>query len=124
MPPLRRREDMMALRKAVNEGNIDCIASHHLPQDWDSKTCEFEYAKPGMIGLETMFAVLNTLGCPVNTFVEMQSVNARKIFGLLVPEIKEGEPAVPSLFNPDAAFVYEEKNIQSRSKNSPFIGKT
>ena len=124
MPPLRRREDMMALRKAVNEGNIDCIASHHLPQDWDSKTCEFEYAKPGMIGMETMFAVLNTLGCPVDTFVEMQSVNARKIFGLPVPEIKEGETAVLSLFNPDVEFIYEEKNIQSGSKNSPFIGKT
>ena len=124
MPPLRRREDMMALRKAVNEGNVDCIASHHLPQDWDSKTCEFEYAKPGMISLETAFAVLNTLGCPLNTFVEMQSVIARKIFGLPVPEIKEGEPAVLSLFNPDEEFIYEEKNIQSRSKNSPFIGKT
>ena len=124
MPPLRRREDMMVLRKAVNEGNIDCIASHHLPQDWDSKTCEFEYAKPGMIGMETMFAVLNTLGCPVDTFVEMQSVNARKIFGLPVPEIKEGETAVLSLFNPDVEFIYEEKNIQSGSKNSPFIGKT
>ena len=122
-PPLRNRNDMMALRQAVNEGKIDCMASHHLPQDWDGKTCEFEYAKAGMIGLETLFAVVNTLGCPIGRFVEMQSVNTRKIFGIPLPVIEEGATAVLTLFIPDGEFIFSEKDIQSKSKNSPFIGK-
>ena len=123
-PPLRTRADKEALRQALLDGAVDCIASHHLPQDWDSKTCEFEYAKPGMIGLETMFAALNTIGCPYARFVEMQTVTARKIFGVTLPEIKEGQPAVLTLFNPESEFVYDEQKIQSKSRNSPFAGKT
>ncbi len=122
-PPLRCRADMLALRVAINEGSIDCIASHHLPQDWDSKTCEFEYAKNGMIGLETLFSVINSIGCNINNFVQMQTIAARAIFGLAIPEIKEGAAASLTLFNPDTEFIFEENMLQSKSKNSPFIGK-
>jgi dihydroorotase len=122
-PPLRTRADMMAVRSALIDGTIDCIASHHLPQDWDCKTCEFEYAKAGMIGLETMFAALMTIGLPAKDFVEMQTVTARGIFGLPVPEIKEGKMASLTLFTTGDEFVYGEKMIRSRSKNSAFIGK-
>lgn len=122
-PPLRNRTDMMAMRKALLDGNIDCIASHHLPQHWDAKTCEFEYAKPGMISLETMFAAVITVGMAAEDFVQMQTVNARMLFGLPVPEIKEGEMACLTLFNPAAEFVFTEEMIRSKSKNSPFTGK-
>jgi dihydroorotase len=122
-PPVRKKEDMLAIRKALLDGTIDCIASHHLPQHWDNKTCEFEYAKPGMISLETMFAVLMSCGLPAADFVQMQTINVRNIFGLPVPEIKEGEIASLTLFIPDAEFVFEENMIHSRSKNSAFVGK-
>lgn len=59
--PLRTAEDRAALRAAVADGTIDCIASHHLPQNTDQKNCEFEYAKNGMIGLQTVFAVTNSI---------------------------------------------------------------
>jgi len=123
-PPLRTREDMMAMRKALNEGVIDCIASHHLPQDWDSKTCEFEYAKNGMLGLETMFAAATAAGCDTDHFVQMQTVNAREIFGLPVPVIAEGAPASITLFNPEASFVFEENMLRSKSKNTAFTGRS
>jgi dihydroorotase len=122
-PPLRNRSDMMAMQKALTDGSIDCIASHHLPQNWDGKTCEFEYAKNGMTGLETEFAVMNSLGLPVAEFVKMQTVHARQIFSVPIPEIKEGATAVLTLFCPDAEFEYKEDMIRSKSKNSPFIGK-
>lgn len=122
-PPLRNRADMLAIRKALSEGTIDCIASHHLPQHWDNKVCEFEYAKSGMISLETMFAVVRTCGLSAEDFVQMQTINIRNIFGLPVPEIKEGEIASLTLFTPDTEFVFEEAMIQSKSKNSPFTGK-
>ena len=122
-PPVRTKADMMAMRKALLEGTIDCIASHHLPQHWDNKTCEFEYAKHGMISLESMFAVLMSCGLPVEDFVQMQTIHVRNIFGLPIPEIKEGEMASLSLFNPGSEFVFEEHMVHSISKNTPFIGK-
>ena len=121
-PPLRNRNDMLTIRQALLEGSVDCIASHHLPQHWDGKACEFEYARYGMISLETMFAVVTTLGLDPQTFVQMQAVNARRLFGLPVPEIAEGADACLTIFAPAAAFTPDEKNIRSKSKNSPFTG--
>ena len=122
-PPLRNKADMMAIRKALLDGTIDCMASHHLPQHWDDKTCEFEYAKPGMISLETMFAVLSECGLSTEDFVKMQTINVRNIFGLSIPKIAEGEMATLTLFTPYIEFTFEESMIHSKSKNSPFIGK-
>jgi dihydroorotase len=122
-PPLRTETDRQALLKAVAEGTVDCIASHHFPQNWDSKTCEFEYAKEGMIGLESLFGVMGNLEFGTAALVELLSMNPRKIFGLAIPEIKEGAAACLTLFNAEEEYVFEEKMIQSKSKNSPFIGK-
>ena len=123
-PPLRTRKDMLAVQQALLNGEVDCIASHHLPQNWDNKVCEFEYAKYGMLGLQTMFSVMMNIGVTVTDFVKMQTVNARNIFGIDSTTIAEGNKACITLFNPSTEFLFEEKNIQSRSKNSPFIGKT
>ncbi|MEI9933280.1 MAG: hypothetical protein WDM71_00110 [Ferruginibacter sp.] len=122
-PPLRTRTDMLALRKAVKDGTVDCIASHHIPQDWDHKTSEFEYAKNGMIGLETLFGVLGDLKLPLTHLINILTIAPRKIFGLPVPEIKEELTATLTLFNPETIFTFETLMIQSKSKNSAFIGK-
>jgi len=121
-PPLRTRNDMMAVRKALLEGHIDCFASHHLPQHWDGKACEFEYAKHGMIALETLFAAAMTLGLDPRIFVQMQAINTRNLFGLPVPEIAEGAQACVTLFVPAADFITDEKNLRSKSRNSAFTG--
>jgi dihydroorotase len=124
-PPLRSEADRQALLKAVADGTVDCIASHHLPQNWDNKVCEFEYAKEGMIGLETLFGVLGTAASlSIEKIVELLSAKPRKIFGLAASEIKEGAPANITLFNPETTYRFEESMIKSKSKNTPFIGKT
>jgi dihydroorotase, multifunctional complex type len=122
-PPLRTKQDMLALRKGIKDGSIDFIASHHQPQHWDDKTCEFEYAKNGMIGLESVFGVAGICGISGNEFIKMQAENIRNIFNIEIPAIKTGLKANLTLFDPDAEYIFEEKDILSRSCNSPYIGK-
>jgi dihydroorotase len=122
-PPLRTKEDMLAVRDAVKKGIVDCLSSHHIPQNTDSKICEFEYAKNGMIGLESLFgSVLSVVNNP-SSVIDLLTIAPRKIFGLTIPEIKEGAKANLTLFDATAEIVFEESMIQSRSKNSAFIGK-
>ena len=123
-PPLRTIRQREALLQAVQEGWVDIIASHHQPQEWDSKTCEFEYAGYGMTGLETAFGVAGAMGITAERWVEMCAANPRKIFNLPAAGIAEGMKADISLFDPEHSYSFEEKNIRSKSKNSPFIGKT
>lgn len=126
-PPLRTHADRAALQQALLDGTIDCIASHHIPQDYDNKVCEFEYAKYGMTGLENVFGSTWPLvkhEWEVSKLVDLLSIAPRKLFGLDVPEIKEGTPALLTLFNPSVETIFEEKDIRSKSKNSAFIGKS
>ena len=122
-PPIRSRSDMMALRQAVKDGHIDCIASHHMPQDWDNKTCEFEYAKSGMIGLQTAYAAVQTILPELSStqIVNLFSLNARKIFQLNKATIEEGKTAELTLFN-TSAFIFNKEKNKSKSQNSAFIG--
>lgn len=125
-PPLRTHTDRLALVKGLLDGTIDCIASHHIPQNYDSKVCEFEYAKNGMIGLESLFAVLwSTVEgkWSIEELIERLSVSPRQIFGLPIPEIKAGAKATLTLFDPLGQFIFDTKQVKSKSKNSAFIGK-
>ncbi len=121
-PPLRTSDDRAALREAFQNGDIDCIASHHLPQHWDDKTCEFEYAKYGSTSLETVFGVARLFKHNINDLINMMTVAPRAIVGLPLPEIKEGVAACLTLFTPDEVFVFDEKNSKSASRNNAFAG--
>lgn len=118
-PPLRTRKDMLALREGIIDGTIDCIASHHFPQDWDHKVCEFEYAAFGMTGLQTAFSAVNHLMKDLSNdrLIDLFSNNARNIFGLPSSIIKEGNNAELTIFNKTATALFNNK---SKSSNSAF----
>ncbi|WP_341839195.1 dihydroorotase [Chitinophaga caseinilytica] len=125
-PPLRTQDDVDALRAAVADGTVDCIATHHQPQDWDAKQVEFEYAKPGMIGLETAFAALRAALPELATdrLVKLLSDNPRRIFGQPVSPIAEGAPANLTIFEPETEYTLSDDRFQSKSRNTPFLGKS
>lgn len=125
-PPIRTAAERDALRQAVLNGSVDCITAHHEPHEYDSKICEFEYAKPGMIGLETCYGVMGAVFADAlspERWVELVSSNPRKLMNIPQPVIKEGAAANVTIFNPSATYVFDEAAIRSKSKNSAFIGK-
>ncbi|KXK43954.1 MAG: dihydroorotase, multifunctional complex type [Bacteroidetes bacterium OLB11] len=110
-PPLRSEEDRKALIKAIQDGTIDCIASHHIPQTFDEKQLEFEYAKNGMISLQVMLSMLLKLDAqiPIEKWIELLSENPRKIFKLPQPKIEEGEAATLTVFNLNEQWKFDKK---------------
>lgn len=121
-PPLRTEKERLALINSVKNGEIDCISSHHTPQNKDNKVCEFEYAENGMVSLESTFGTLGALSIPIEAILTTLCFNPRKIFGL-VSSIEVGSKADITLFNPDTEFTLTPADIKSKSVNSPFIGK-
>ncbi len=125
-PPLRTKEDVDALKKAVADGIIDVIVSDHNPQDIESKDLEFDLADNGMVGLESCFGVANAAlssKASLETVIDALTKNPRAVLGLNEVSVKEGEEANLTIFNPGKKFVFEKSHIVSSNKNSGFIGK-
>jgi dihydroorotase len=125
-PPLRPKSVITELKKALLDGTIDCIASHHLPHEYDSKILEFEHAKYGMIGLETAYAVIQTLFPKLSAekIAALFGGNARRIFNLDPCTIETGNVGSLTLFNPETEWTFDLSKTASKSRNSPFDGKT
>jgi dihydroorotase len=122
-PPLRSNDDKQALKDAVLDGTIDCIATHHLPEDTDHKIVEFEYARNGMIGLQTCLAVVNKAMPQLSPekLVELMALQPRKIFDLDPVSIQHGQVAQCTLFSLNKEWMFSKANNRSRSANSPFL---
>jgi dihydroorotase len=121
--PLRTAADRKALQDAMADGTIDCIASHHIPQHSDNKDCEFEYAKPGMLGLQTVFPVINTLfpQLTAERLIQLLQQQATSIFDLPPNTIQVGAAASLTLFDRKMPFELTKQMIKSKSFNSAFI---
>lgn len=125
-PPLRTEEDRKALIKAVEDGTIDCIASHHTPQSWDDKQVEFAYAQSGMLSLQTTLHMLLKLesNITIDKWVSLLSDQPRKIFSLPQPKLEAGADATLTIFSTTEPWTYNEKSNQSLSENSPLFQET
>jgi len=124
-PPLRTEAERKLLVKFLEDGTIDCISTHHRSQDWDGKTKEFEYAEYGMIGQETCFPMLVAAAPKITSerWVELLSLNPRKIFNLPQVNIQENEIAKLTVFEKDLKWIYTKDSKKSLGINSPFLNK-
>ena len=123
-PPLRSADDRKALLEALLVGTIDLVSSNHTPLEEEAKKLEFPYAKSGALGLETTFSALNTARPAPEKLAEILAIRPRKALNLAVPHIEEGAAANLTFFDPEREWVYTGKDIRSKSRNSPFVGRT
>lgn len=124
-PPLRTRADVEAMIEGLIDGTIDCIASDHAPHAIEEKEMEFIYAPNGILGLETqlglvMGELVHKKHLTLAQAVEKMAINPRKILNIPVPQIKEGELANLTIFDPDLIWTVDVSRFKSRAKNSPF----
>jgi dihydroorotase len=129
-PPLRTADDVRALREALADGTIDCVATDHAPHPHEDKDCEWGAAAMGMLGLETALSVVQ------HTMVETglldwtqvaERMSARPAaIGRLTGHgrpLAVGEPANLTLLDADYRGQVDPAGFASRSRNSPYTGR-
>ena len=125
-PPLRTESDVAAVKEGLSDGTIDAIATDHAPHTPKSKQQTFADAPPGMLGLETAFAVANThLDMPLESLLAAMSWKPAAIAGLTADHgglIKEGCPANLAVIDPNLAWTVSATDMVSRSSNTPYGG--
>ncbi|GAB3619587.1 dihydroorotase [Glutamicibacter endophyticus] len=128
-PPLRRNEDVLALRAGVADGTIDVIGTDHAPHPSESKDCEWAQAAMGMTGLETALSIVQ------HTLVEtglLSWADVARITSTVPAQIgrlsdqgrpiAEGEPANLTLVDPEARWIVDPFAMATKGRNSPFAG--
>ena len=124
-PPLRTKKDIDALIQGLKDDTIDAIVSSHIPQDEESKKLEFDLAEFGAIGFQTVLPVINHLMDKVSLdkLISKLVYSSRQLLKIPVPEIKQGELANLTLFDPNKEWIYNSKSNKSKSNNTPFWDK-
>ncbi len=131
-PPLRRKEDIKALREALRDGTIDAIASDHAPHTVEDKEKEFDYASFGMVGMESVFPVLygelvlaGEIG--LDRLVELLTAGPARVMGLGPPDygagIVGGARADLVLLDLENTWTLDALSFASKGHNCPFHGR-
>jgi dihydroorotase len=128
-PPLRRAEDVAAVREGLADGTIDVVATDHAPHPVEDKDCEWAAAAPGMLGLQTALPVV--IATMVDTGLldwagvadRMSHRPARigRVAGQGGP-LTAGAPANLTLVDPAMRTDVHAGMLVSRSSNSPYLG--
>ncbi len=127
-PPLRTPDDIAAIKAGLRDGTIDAIATDHAPHPPESKEAPLDQAPPGMLGLETALALAITeLDLPIADVVAALSWKPAAIAGLDARHgrpVEVGEPANLAVFDPTATWTVVPARLASKSRNTPYAGRT
>jgi len=127
-PPLAAREDREALIAGLADGSVDAIATDHAPHEPALKDVEFDRAPFGILGFETALALsLEQLVHPgkisLLRMVELFTSGPARVLGI-ERKLASGQPADLTIFSADRAWTYDVKQSPSKSRNSPFDGRS
>jgi dihydroorotase len=130
-PPLRTEDDRAAVISGLADGTIDAIATDHAPHAVEEKDQEFQYAPPGLVGLETAFGLTMTHLVEPGHLTLMQaierlSVTPARILGLENQggPVAAGHRANLVILDPQASVTVDPAAFRSKSRNTPFGGHT
>jgi len=128
-PPLRSRGDVHSVVQGVASGAIDAIATDHAPHPGSEKMQEFEKCPFGILGLETALGLaLENLVHPgkigLGHLVRLFTTGPARILGLDRGTLSAGAPGDVTIFSTDRTWTYDVNKSFSKSRNSPFDGKT
>ncbi len=126
-PPLRSKEDLKAIKKALADGTIDVIATDHAPHIEEEKDLEIKYAPFGIVGLETAVGLILTElyhkeKMDIIDLVKKLTINPAKILKLDKGVLQEGADADITILDLDEEWVVDKNDFKSKSKNTPFDG--
>jgi dihydroorotase len=127
-PPLAAREDREALLAGLADGTVDAIATDHAPHEPAIKDVEFDKAPFGILGFETAVSLaleqlVHTNRIALMRMVELFTTGPARILGK-ERKLAAGESADVTIFSLDRAWTYHVKESPSKSRNSPFDGRT
>ncbi|GMQ91589.1 MAG: dihydroorotase [Gammaproteobacteria bacterium] len=126
LPPLRSQRDRDKLRKALAKGTFSAICSDHQPHEADAKLAPFEDAEPGISALETLLPLTlrlveeNVLS--MNEALSRLTIEPARILGIDSGHLGIGATADVCIFDPEQEWVLTEEGMQSRGRNTPFLG--
>jgi dihydroorotase len=127
-PPLRSAADVAGIKAGLADGTIDAIATDHAPHAQEAKEAPFDQAPPGMLGLETAFALaVDELDLPIEAVVGLLSWRPARIAGLSGRHggpIVEGAPANLCVIDTNAPWTVDPAKMVSLSRNTPYAGRT
>ena len=129
-PPLRRDEDVHAVREALADGTIDIVATDHAPHPLESKECAWQEASFGMVGLESALSVVQQAVVDGGqlSWADVARVlsGTPAAIGLLDgydAPFAVGSPAHVTLYDPAATSVFAVEHLHGKSVNSPYLGR-
>jgi dihydroorotase len=128
-PPLRSREDVNAMIEAIASGIVDALATDHAPHAGSDKMQELEKCPFGIIGLETAIGLaLERLVHPgrisLRRLVELFTTGPAGILRLDRGTLRRGAVGDVTIFDTETEWTYDVNRSYSKSRNSPFDGRT
>ena len=127
-PPLRTDSDLAAVRAGLADGTVDAVATDHAPHAPHAKEQTFDEAPPGMLGLETAFALtLGESGLDLPEVLAVLSWRPAAIAGIADRHgavVVPGAPANLCVVDPDETWTVSGAAMASRSHNTPYEGRT
>ncbi len=126
-PPFPTSKEQEELYRGLEDDTIDAIITDHAPYAIHEKEVEFQSAPFGIIGFETLLSELlmvSKRGLSIELLLSKVTSVPAKLYGIEGGTLKGNNPTDFTIFDPNAEWIVSDKSLISKSRNTPFLGKS